>query len=219
MLNESDVIEKYLRALQPFRDKGHEVIVVDGGSSDNSVKLAEPLADRVIVSRPGRSRQMNGGAKVAKGDLLLFLHADTLLPPNADQSIVEGVKVSGRRWGRFDVRLSGRHVLLRAIESLMNLRSRLTGIATGDQAIFVSRELFHSVGGFPDIVLMEDVALSKCLKGKSRPICLREKVLTSSRRWEKNGILRTVLHMWYLRLVYFLGADPNYLAQTYRPVR
>ncbi len=219
VLDEAGILERTLLALQPFRSNGHEVIVVDGGSKDNSVKLSEAYADRVISAERGRSRQMNAGAKIAKGDILLFLHADTLLPPIADQSIIEGLKVSGRSWGRFDVRLSGRHVLLRAVESLMNWRSRLTGIATGDQSIFVRRDLFESIGGFPDIDLMEDIALSKILKRHSRPLCLKQKAFTSSRRWEKHGIVRTILQMWYLRSIYFLGANPNRLALSYRQVR
>ncbi len=189
ILNEADVIEKTLKTLQPFRSRGHEVIVVDGGSSDNSVELSKPFADRVIVTSRGRSRQMNEGAKIAIGEILLFLHADTFLPKDADRGIVEGLQ-GKRGWGRFNVRLSGKHLLLRVVEYLVNLRSRFTGIATGDQAIFVSRELFYLVRGFPEIDLMEDVALSKCLRQKSRPICLRKRVLTSSRRWEKKGILR-----------------------------
>ncbi len=218
VLNEKEMIEKTLKTLQPLRARGHEVIVVDGGSSDDSVERTKPFADRVIITNKGRSRQMNEGTKIASGEILLFLHADTFLPEDADGEILGALQ--GRiGWGRFDISLSGKHPLLRVVEYLVNLRSRLTGIATGDQAIFVSRELFQSVHGFPDIDLMEDVALSKSLKQKGRPICLRKKVVTSSRRWEKNGILRTILKMWYLRLVYFLGADPNRLSLSYRPVR
>lgn len=219
VLNEANAIEKTLLALQEFRAEGHEVIVVDGGSRDDSVNLSCPFADRVINSTVGRSRQMNAGARIAKGDILLFLHADTFLPKDAALQILEGMEKRGRSWGRFNVRLTGKHPFLRVIGHLMNWRSRLTGIATGDQAIFVSRRLFESVGGFPDIDLMEDIALSKILKRNSRPLCLRGKVLTSSRRWERNGIIRTILHMWYLRLSYFFGADPNRLAITYRPTR
>ncbi len=218
VLNEAHMIEKTLEILQPLRGRGHEVIVVDGGSSDDSVERAKSFSDRIILTRRGRSCQMNEGAKIARGEILLFLHADTFLPEDADREILGALQ--GRiGWGRFDISLSGKHPLLRVVEYLVNLRSRLTGIATGDQAIFVSRELFQSVCGYPDIDLMEDVALSKSLKQKGHPICLRKKVLTSSRRWEKNGIFRTILHMWHLRLAYFLGQDPNRLSLSYRPVR
>jgi len=215
VLNEAPLIVQTLLGLQPLRAAGHEVIVVDGGSQDGSAALSQPLADRVIFADRGRSRQMNAGARIAKGDILLFLHADTFLPENGDQSIINGLKGQGRRWGRFDVRLSGRHYFLRIIEHLMNLRSRFTGIATGDQAIFVQRRLFEAMGGFPDIDLMEDIALSRILKRYDRPLCLRQWVVTSSRRWGKKGILRTILQMWRLRLAYALGVDPKRLAHLY----
>lgn len=158
---------------------------------------------------------MNAGSKVARGEVLLFLHADTFLPEGADKLIIDGLNQQGKSWGRFDVRLSGRHFLLRITEWLMNWRSRLTGITTGDQGIFVQRKLFEAVGGFPEIDLMEDIALSKTLKRQGRPLCLRHRVLTSSRRWEKNGIFRTIVLMWFLRLAYLLGADARSLAQFY----
>ena len=219
ILNEANGIEQTLYGLQPFRAEGHEVIIVDGGSRDGSVQLSIPIADRVITAQRGRSRQMNAGAEMANGDILLFLHGDTFLPREATRKIMDGMKEKGRSWGRFDVRLSGKQPILRAVEYLMNLRSRLTSIATGDQAIFVRRELFESIGGFPNIDLMEDIAMSKILKLYGRPLCLQEQVLTSSRRWESNGMIRTVLRMWYLRLAYFMGADPNHLARMYRPTR
>jgi rSAM/selenodomain-associated transferase 2 len=215
VLNEAPLIVQTLFGLQPWRAAGHEVIVVDGGSKDDSAILSWPLADQVILADRGRSRQMNAGARIAKGDILLFLHADTFLPKSADQSIIDGLKGQGRRWGRFDVQLSGRHYFFRIIQHLMNLRSRFTGIATGDQAIFVRRRLFEAVGGFPDIDLMEDIALSRILKRYGRPLCVRQWVVTSSRRWGQRGILRTVLQMWRLRLAYALGADPKRLARLY----
>lgn len=215
VLNEARLIIQTLSALQPLRASGHEVIVVDGGSTDGTIALSKPLSDRLTRSRCGRSRQMNVGAKVAMGEILLFLHADTFLPEGADRMIIEGMRNQGKRWGRFNVRLSGSHFLLRIIEWLMNWRSRLTGIATGDQGIFVQRQLFQAVSGFPDIDLMEDIALSKILKRYGRPICLRHRVLTSSRRWEENGILRTIFLMWRLRLSYCLGSGPKRLAQLY----
>jgi len=213
VLNEASFIVQTLSGLQRQRQAGHELIVVDGGSRDATLLLARPFADHVITSPRGRSRQMNAGAKLARGEILLFLHSDTILPKGADQLILRGLE--RKRWGRFDVRLSGRHLLFRIIAWLMNWRSRITGIATGDQAIFVQRELFETVAGFPNIDLMEDITLSKLLRKYGRPLCLPQCVVTSSRRWEKNGILRTVLLMWSLRLAYFFGADPRHLARLY----
>lgn len=215
-LNEAAGIEQTLRPLQPLRARGHQVIVADGGSTDATVEIAGPLADRVIASERGRALQQNAGARAATGDILLFLHADTLLPPDADRLIIDGLAAAGRGWGRFDVRLSGRHPLLRVVERMMNLRSRATGIATGDQAIFVRCEWFARAGGFPPIPLMEDVTLSAALRRMGPPLCPRERVVTSSRRWEERGILRTILLMWRLRAAYALGADPARLAERYR---
>jgi rSAM/selenodomain-associated transferase 2 len=214
-LDEAAAIAATLAPLQAWRAAGHEVLLVDGGSRDGTPELAAALVDRTIVTAPGRARQMNAGALAATGDGLLFLHADTQLPADAERSIVAAF-AAGRVWGRFDVRLSGRQPLLRVVERLMNWRSRLTGIATGDQAIFVRRGDFAAVGGFPDIPLMEDVALSRALRRRGRPVCLRGPAVTSSRRWEANGVLRTVLLMWRLRLAYFLGANPAALARRYR---
>ena len=213
-LNEADQIGACLASLQPLRRAGHQVIVVDGGSSDGTAEIAAALADAVIVCSSSRGRQMNKGAERASGDLLVFLHADTRLPERADRILSAAVN-GNRCWGRFDVRLTGRSPALRVIEWFMNVRSRLTAIATGDQTLFVTRELFDAAGGFPDIALMEDIALSKALKKFVVPLCLEEKVLTSSRRWEKYGIVRTVLHMWSLRARYFFGADPDRLAREY----
>ncbi len=218
-LDEAPRIGRTLTLLAPLRARGCEVIVVDGGSNDGTVPAVLPLADRVMVSSRGRARQMNAGAAVARGEALLFLHADTELPADADRLIAEGLARSGRDWGRFDVRLSGAQPLLRVVERAMNWRSRLTGICTGDQALFVRREAFHRVGGFPPIALMEDIALSRALKRLGPPLCLDAPVVTSSRRWEEDGVLRTVLAMWRLRLRYFLGADPARLAQAYEKRR
>jgi rSAM/selenodomain-associated transferase 2 len=215
-LNEVRVIGDTLERLQPLRADGHEVIVADGGSGDGTGEMAAPFADRVVVSEPGRARQMNAGAAVATGEVLLFLHADTRLPEGAERLVLGEMAETGRRWGRFDVRLSGRHPLLRLGGRWISERSRLTGVATGDQAIFLRRQLFDEVGGFPDIPLMEDVALSKALRRTGRPLCIRTPVVTSSRRWEERGILRTMVLMNRLRLEYFLGADPARLAERYR---
>ena len=157
---------------------------------------------------------MNAGAAAARGDILLFLHADTRLPNDTDGLMRDGLARSARVWGRFDVQFDGGR-LFSLIAFLMNLRSRLTGIATGDQGIFVIRSVFESVGGFPPIELMEDIALSARLKHISRPLCLRARVTTSARRWRTHGILNTVLLMWRLRLAFFFGADPARLAQRY----
>lgn len=214
VLNEAAVIRQALQRLQPSRRRDVEVIVVDGGSSDGTLKVSKPLADRVFCAVKGRARQMNLGAQGAAGEYLLFLHADTQLPDHW-LSILADVYERPSVWGRFDIRLSGRPWLLRVIETLMNWRSRVSGIATGDQAIFVRRELFEGVGGFPDIALMEDIVLSRRLKSCAAPLCLRDKVVTSSRRWEKNGIVNTVLLMWWLRLRFYFGADPDRLARVY----
>lgn len=214
-LNEAGGIAAALSAIAPLRSRGAEVIVVDGGSSDGTAQRAAPHADAVISAPRGRAVQMNAGAARARGEIMLFLHVDTLLPGSADALIIEGLKRTRRGWGRFDVTIAGRHPLLRVVERLMNLRSRLTGIATGDQAIFVTRSLFTAVGGYPEIALMEDVALSKQLKRFGPPLCLRHRLTTSGRRWEKHGVLRTIVLMWLLRLAYWLGADPGKLAMRY----
>jgi rSAM/selenodomain-associated transferase 2 len=213
VLNEAAEIVAALTALAPLRTRGVEVIVADGGSRDGTAALAQPLADRVIASARGRAVQMNAGAAVARGDVLLFLHADTRLPEGADRLVLEGLSSTGKLWGRFDVCFDGGGLGL--IAFMMNGRSRVTGIATGDQAMFVTRTAFESTGGFPAIALMEDVALSVRLKRNGRPLCLRACVTTSARRWRNQGVLRTVLLMWKLRLAFSLGADPAKLARAY----
>jgi rSAM/selenodomain-associated transferase 2 len=214
VLNEATGIEAALTALSSYRSHGVELIVVDGGSSDNTVALAGPLSDKVIAAPRGRAAQMNAGAAVANGEIFLFLHADTRLPDEADALIRDGLARSAFAWGRFNVRFDAGG-LFSLVALLMNLRSRLTGIATGDQAIFVTRLAFDSVGGFPPIALMEDVALSARIKRISRPLCVRARVTTSPRRWRAHGFLNTVFLMWRLRLAYFLGADPARLARRY----
>ncbi len=214
VLDEAPRIVERLGALQALRAKGAELIVVDGGSADGTAELVAPLADRMLVAPRGRAAQMNAGAAASRGRVLLFLHADTILPEAAMQAVLAAVD-NGASWGRFDVRIDGRHPLLRIVARMMNWRSRLTGIATGDHAIFVRREVFERVGAYPDLPLMEDIALSAALKRLAPPACLREVVVTSARRWERHGVLRTVLLMWWLRAAYFLGADPARLAQRY----
>jgi rSAM/selenodomain-associated transferase 2 len=209
-LNEAAGIERCLAALAPLRARGHEVVVADGGSTDGTAALAAPLADRVLEAPRGRASQMNAGAAVASGDALVFLHADTFLPPDADQAMLAAL--GSHAWGRFDVAIDSRDARLALVGWCMNWRSRLTGIATGDQAIFVRRADFP---GFPAIALMEDIAFSRAMKRVSPPACLRARARTSARRWERHGVLRTVLLMWRLRLAYWLGADPDDLARRY----
>jgi rSAM/selenodomain-associated transferase 2 len=214
VLDEAAGVEAALQALAPFRARGAEVILVDGGSSDGTAELARPLADQVFESQRGRAAQMNAGAAAARGGVLLFLHVDTRLPADADRLILDGLARTHRVWGRCNIRFDDGG-LLQLVALMMNWRSRLTGICTGDQAMFVSRPAFDHIGGFPSIALMEDVAASARLKHVSRPLCLHARVATSGRRWRKHGIWRTILLMWRLRLAYFFGADPKRLAQTY----
>ena len=209
-LNEAHGIRASLEALAPLRARGHEVIVADGGSADGTARLALDHCDHVVHAPRGRALQMNAGAQAARGDALVFLHADTRLPAQADAAILAALE--SHLWGRFDVKIDGDHALLKVVACAMSLRSRLTGIATGDQAIFVRRDAF---GGFPEIALMEDVAFCKAMKRRAPPACLRETVLTSGRRWESRGVLRTIVLMWRLRLMYFLGARPDDLARRY----
>jgi rSAM/selenodomain-associated transferase 2 len=215
VLDEEAEIVDALTALAPLRARAVEIIVVDGGSRDRTAALARPLCDRIINAPRGRGLQMNAGAAAARGQILLFLHVDTRLPPDADRLVAAAVAESGRDWGRFDVRITGNHLLFPLIGATMNLRSRLTSIVTGDQAIFVTRQAFAAVGAFPYIPLMEDIAFSRRLKDRGAPICLRARALTSGRRWRKHGVIRTILLMWRLRLAFFLGADPDRLAQRY----
>jgi rSAM/selenodomain-associated transferase 2 len=215
VLNEGEGIAATLDALADLRALGTEVIVVDGGSRDATIQRARLRADRVIPAPRGRALQMNAGAAKATGDVLLFLHADTRLPRDADHVLLNGLERSGRAWGRFNVKIESRSPLLILVGWLMGLRSRVTGIATGDQAIFVRRDAFQAAGGFPEIPLMEDIALCKRLKRVSAPLCLSERVITSGRRWEQNGVINTIVLMWRLRLAYFFGADPKELAEQY----
>ena len=215
VLNEAQNIESTLASLAPLQRRGVEVVVVDGGSHDDTVVRASALADWVLESPRGRARQMNAGAAVARGQVLLFLHADTLLPPNADV-LVQQALASGGLWGCFDVRILGRHPMLRVVAVLMNWRSRLTGIATGDQALFMRREAFERLGGFPDQPLMEDIEISRRLKALASPLHLAQRVATSGRRWESRGVWRTIILMWWLRWRYWRGESPQRLAQAYR---
>lgn len=209
-LNEAN-IASCLLPLQPLRSNC-EIIIVDAGNASSDYPHAH-LADKIITSAKGRARQMNLGASQASGDILIFLHADTYLPDNALLFIEQ--HIGSKQWGRFDIQLSGDHFMFKIIAWMMNRRSRLTGIATGDQVIFISKAAFAAVGQYPEIALMEDIALSKALKKISPPLCLIAKVTSSGRRWEHYGIYRTILLMWSIRLRYFFGADPQLLAELY----
>lgn len=213
--NEEACLAGTLKSLQALRQHGHELIVVDGGSDDETVAVARPLADRTMSAAKCRAQQMNAGAAVATGDVLLFLHADSQLPADAITAMETALR-AGARWGRFDVSIDGRPAILKLVAWMMNARSRLTGIATGDQGMFVGRESFLQCGGFPSIMLMEDIALSKLLKRRAGwPACLHQRIVTSGRRWERHGPWRTIITMWRLRLAYALGADPDRLARHY----
>ncbi|HEY2627897.1 MAG TPA: TIGR04283 family arsenosugar biosynthesis glycosyltransferase [Usitatibacter sp.] len=214
VLNEAACIGETLAALQGFRAEGAEVVVVDGGSTDATKSLAHPLADQVIDAPRGRASQMNAGADVARGNELLFVHADTMLPVGAMGAVTRALD-DDHAWGRFDVTITDGSALLAIVAAMMNMRSRWSGIATGDQAMFVRREAFELAGRFPAIPLMEDVALSRALKRISPPACLRERANTSGRRWSKHGTLRTIGLMWWLRFAYAMGADPGTLARRY----
>jgi rSAM/selenodomain-associated transferase 2 len=214
-LDEAEHIVATLDSQQPLRRRGVEIIVADGGSSDNTANLARERADQVLTVPAGRARQMNAGAAAARGEILCFVHADSRMPESADGLIVDGLSRSRRSWGRFDVSIAGTHPMLRVIAQLMNWRSRLTGIATGDQGLFLTRSLFEAAGRFPEIALMEDISLTRQLKRYSPPLCIAHRLTTSGRRWEKHGVWRTMLLMWRLRLAYFFGADPDRLARQY----
>jgi rSAM/selenodomain-associated transferase 2 len=216
VLNEAAGIADTLRALAPLRARGAEVIVVDGGSRDGTAAIAAPLADRVIDGPRGRARQMNAGAAQASAPDLLFLHADTRLPEQADALIAQALASHPLAWGRFDVVIEGRSWMFPVIAALMNRRSRWSGIATGDQAMFMTRAAFEAAGGFPDQPLMEDIELSSRLKRLRAPTCLRERAVTSGRRWEQRGVWRTIVLMWRLRLLYALGVSADRLAAWYR---
>jgi len=216
-LNEAASLRTTLAALQALRHRGHEIILVDGGSSDATISVARPLVDTVLQAARGRAVQLQAGALAASGDVLWFLHADTRAPRHADRLIAAALQDGGTQWGRFDVQLSEHRVALRLVAALMNIRSRLSGIATGDMGIFVRRTLYDAVGGFPPIPLMEDIALSRALRRHGRPAVIMQRLQSSPRRWEQHGIVRTILLMWGLRLAYFAGVAPGRLARFYQP--
>lgn len=217
--NEAETIEKTLKPLQSSRCSGNlEVILSDGNSTDNTREIALPGVDICINEAKGRARQMNAGAAVARGELLLFLHADTVLPDGFYETLANQLRQRSDRslWGFYPVRLSGRQPMLRVVEWLMNHRSRLTSIATGDQGIYLSKDLWSSLEGFADIPLMEDIELSCRLRKLVSPLVQRQPLCTSSRRWESRGIIKTIALMWRLRWMYFRGVSPSELVKLYR---
>lgn len=220
VLNEAEVIAAAVEALAPLLARGAELIVADDGSSDGTMARAQVItriSGATWISAPrGRALQMNAGALQATGDVLLFLHADSVLPPDADALIAKALADDASVWGRFDIRIRGQSQLLPMIAAFMNLRSRWSGIATGDQAIFMTRTAFEQMGGFPIQPLMEDIEMSKRLLKLSRPACLGDKVLTSGRRWDSRGALRTIALMWRLRFAYWRGVSAERLAEQYR---
>ncbi len=215
--NEAGLIRELLQRLQCYRAKGHELIVIDGGSTDGTVQQSKGLVDSCALSAAGRSMQMNHGASVAKGEILLFLHADTELPIDADERICEALSAQDGRWGWFDVKLSKPRLAFRIVARMMSWRARLTSVATGDQALFVERKLFREVGGFPELPLMEDIAISKLLRRRGLAVRPAGLATTSSRRWEQNGLIPTILLMWKLRFLYFIGVEPLRLREMYYP--
>ena len=215
--NEEIGIICFLTKLQALRPEC-ELIVVDGGSDDHTVSLVTDLVDDVVRSDKGRALQMNIGAAMASAPVLLFLHADTFLPKDAVEHVQKAIN-EGFQWGRFDIKLTGKSLILSVVAWMMNKRSCLTGIATGDQALFVEKELFEQLGGYADIALMEDIELSSKLKKENKPYCIKTKVISSGRRWLSFGIFKTIILMWWLRLRYFFGADPTDLEQLYRKGR
>ncbi len=212
-LNEAANIASVLNDLQPLRHRGHEIVVIDGGSRDDTVAIVKPLSDHCLVTEPGRANQMQSGAQCATGDVLWFVHADSSIPADADNLLLQALAQTS--WGGFPVHLSGRQRVFRVIERLMNFRSALTGILTGDQGIFVERRVFDEVGGFRELPIMEDIDLSTRLKQVARPVFAAGVLGTSSRRWETCGIVLTVIRMWALRLAFYVGVPARYLASHY----
>lgn len=213
VFNEGEQLVGYLQALQKLRGADCEIIAVDGGSTDGSLTLLQLYCDQVVRSTKGRARQMNAGALIAHGEKLIFLHADTLLPSNAKTLISQAL--ASADWGRFDVKLDSHGLIYQLIGTFMNWRSRCSKICTGDQALFFNKTFFLALGRYPDIPLMEDIAICKAAKARGEFAALNSKVTTSARRWKKNGVIKTILLMWELRLRYFLGQSPSSLAHRY----
>ena len=219
VLNDATSLTKLLKLLQPLRQQGYEIIVVDGGSDEQLTEQDQLDLDRYLVTSAGRARQMNAGAEVARGELLWFLHADSVVDPKNIQLLLQQFKSSGRNWGRFDVNLSGQDWRLKWVAYFMNWRSAITGIVTGDQGIFVYKTDFDQINGYPNIAIMEDIALSKKLLKLSRPFRIKQRLTTSGRRWLTQGVFRTIMLMWSMRLAYFVGISPQRLSRFYQPCK
>ncbi|MET1080853.1 MAG: TIGR04283 family arsenosugar biosynthesis glycosyltransferase [Pseudomonas sp.] len=215
VLNEVEQLPGVIEQLAPLRARGAQLILVDGGSTDGTAALPR-VGLEWVESAPGRARQMNAGAALARGEVLLFLHADTCLPADADDQVARALVDDRCLWGRFDVRIAGRPWMLPVVAFLMNQRSRLSAIATGDQAIFVRRATFETLGGFAELPLMEDIELSTRLRRLSAPACPRGPAITSGRRWERRGVWRTIWLMWRLRWAYWRGVPASRIAEAYR---
>jgi len=194
-----------------------EVIVVDGGSSDGTREAARSRGARVISSARGRGAQMNGGARVARGEVLLFLHADTRLPPGFDRYARETLARAGVAAGAFRLHIMGDLTGLSFLEKTANLRSRFLQFPYGDQAIFLKRDLFGQMGGFPDIPIMEDFELVRRLHRRGRVVTVPVAVATSARRWERLGVVRATLINYAIVLLYYLGVSPSRLTRWFRP--
>lgn len=209
------MLQQQLEALASWRRAGHEIIVVDGGSREPIPASQRELLDHFVETGRGRAAQMNDGARLASGDVLLFLHVDTRIPPDGCQLLCSAMRDHSEAWGRFDVRLSGDRWVFRIIEHAISTRSHVTGIVSGDQGLFVRRSVFEQLGGYAPIPLMEDIEISKRLRRISWPVRIRDPVVTSSRRWEDKGVFSTILLMWWLRLLFFCGASPEKLVKIY----
>ena len=218
MLNEALTIASTLDAVRRGA-AGAEIVVVDGGSIDASIATAQPLSDILINAPRGRARQMNAGAHASHGDVLVFVHADTIVPSTFAADIATALSDSAVVGGRFDVELDGSALPYRIIGAMISLRSRISRTGTGDQAIFVRREVFDRLGGFPELELCEDLEFSRRLKRAGRVACLRARVTTSARRWSRDGVARTVLRMWLIRAMYLLGVPPARLKRMYSDTR
>ena len=215
VLNEALFLSTQRDIFKSLISDGHEIIIVDGGSEDKSVQIARSVVNETFITKACRGYQLHFGAMKSNNDTLLFLHADSLLPEDAAILILDVLTQSNKHWGRFNISFSSTTPVFSIIAWFMNIRSCLTGIVTGDHAIFVSRDIYFKSGGFADITIMEDIDICKRLKKFSMPICLHDKVITSSRKWEAQGIIRTIFKMWCLRLLYFCGISTNRLEKLY----